>query len=169
MVVVGLLEVKLQGTPVAWLYPAVEEQPAGRTGAEFGPLTVTDKVTQLPALEQTFKRDVPAPKAYRVRILVLKVDWRILLLFERTLYGIAPPEIVMLAVWPIERLTLSWLKTSRPPLAPESELTVTVKDPQLLEETQILKVEEPLAIPRSVKVLPDRLACTTFGFEFEAT
>lgn len=49
------------------------------------------------------------------------------------------------------------------------ELTATVKDPQLVAEAQTLKTEEPLVIPRRVNVLPERLACTMLGFEFEAT
>ena len=55
-----------------------------------------------------------------------------------------------------------------PPLL-ELEFIVAVNDAQLLVDAQILIVEEPLAIPRRVKVLLDRFACTALGFELDAT
>ena len=87
---------------------------------------------------------------------------------EETLYGVEPPEIVILELCPAKIEIEVWLRDNKFPLL--VLLTFAVKDAQLPANAQILIVEVPtLAFAIKVKILLFMLACTMLGLEFEAT
>ena len=67
----------VQGTPEEGLNPYALVHPVGRV--TFPPVTVTERVRQLPAVEHTFINPVPGVIPINVRILLFKEDWKILL------------------------------------------------------------------------------------------
>ena len=67
----------VQGRPEEGLNPYALVHPVGRV--IFPPVTVTERVRQLPAVEHTFINPVPGVIPIKLRILLFKEDWKILL------------------------------------------------------------------------------------------
>ena len=69
--------------------------------------------------------------------------------------------------WPERIETVFWLSVMFCPVA--EYWTVTESEAQVPVEAQTLTDDVPWAIPVRVKVVPERFACTTLGFEFDET